>query len=306
MNHIPFANTNHNNCVWLLDDDQSLPISLISSDLKKNKIKAKFYCLNRQDERFYQVGLYESPPKDYGENIDITKDSESSETKIVFSPIELKCQNVDAFVFRLKVKRKNDSVKDGWVKLSFRNDIKTNELKEPSLVAPFFLKDGDQTMIFIMRGKPVWLFGGTCYAIELTFPKGLSVQINSARAISIERYMPHFIIQNDRYDNSSAQLNLDLKHPGANVQYDASFIKDCVGVKVEIINASEYFSELNSPASKTHSLIDLYSNKPAGQIQIGLKMFTAPGYYKVRLCPLGADGIQCGFCSDHFLLHLSD
>ncbi len=92
--------------------------------------------------------------------------------------------------------------------------------------------------------------------------------------------MPKFSFKSGNYDNQVAQLNLDARCPNAIIDYDVSFIDNCAGVKIETIDSSEYFSELNSQSSNNRSLSDWRYMKAKGQIKFDRVMFKTPAFIK--------------------------
>ncbi len=306
MNHKPFSADEYNNCVWLQDEDQCLPIGLMAHDLEAGKIAAYFYYLSRADKCFYPVRSIKSQQGNGKQNLGTSKRIRGRKPTFVFSPAELKCQSCDALVFNVNIKYNEPSSKDQLVRLTFANDANQTNDDEECVLAPFLAKEGDQTVIFPLRGKPIWSFGGRCYSIKVSFPKDLTVKVNDAFAVSITDDMPKFELTPENYSIQGGVVDLNSTHSYSNINYDASFIRNCAGVVVEIIDWSEYFRELNSPYSEAQSLIDLHLMKSKGQIQLDRNMFKGSRYYKVRLRPVDKAGKQCAYCSDHFILHVSN
>lgn len=116
--------------------------------------------------------------------------------------------------------------------------------------------------------------------------------------------MPKIKVLQPGYDDDTGRFELSKDYPQAIVQYDASSIKDCSGVALEVVRLSDSFRELNSPRSSGYSLVQLVGKSPCGQVKIDHSVFTCSGMFKARLCPLDQDGKQVGFCSDHFLLRV--
>ncbi len=305
MNHRPFIDHDYDNCVWLRDEDQSLPLGVLAHDLEAGKIAACFYYLNRAKQSFYPINIIKSQKRTYRQDLGLGKQTAGRKPTFVFSPTELECQFCDALVLNVNIKNNGSAFKDRFVHLSFTNDINQNNNEGELLLAPLVAKEGEQTLIFPLRGKPIWSLGGHCRSIKISFPKDLTVKINSAFATSIKNDMPRFVLNSENYNPQVGVVYLDSTYPCSTIGYDVSAIPNCAGVAVEIIDCWEYFRELNSPYSEAHSLIDLELRKCKGQIKIDRSMLRGSRDYKVRLRPIDKAGKQCAYCSDHFILHVS-
>lgn len=302
MNHVPFTKFNHDNYIWLLNNDQSLPIGFMQSNLARNKADISFYYLDSVDQKFKPTYLKaeqdDLAPLDLGSHIV----QPGKNSTFLFAPQNLKCQSTDIIVVNAQVNGKSKFFKPDLVRLDFTNDVKLVNDDE-KVFAPL-LQEGDQMFMFILRGLPVWSLGGLGRSVTVSFPKGCTAQIKNASAFSLRGRIPQMEIVQWNYDGQSGFINTTSNNI-AKINFDVSFLKDCVGIIVEAVDSNKYFKELNSANSDTNSLINLRSIKQKGTIAFPPNLFPYPGAYKIRMRPINKDGKQCAFCSDHFMLNVS-
>ena len=306
MNHTPFAERDYENCVWLHNGDQSLPVGLLHDSLAAEKTAPAIYAWSMKDWRLHTIELPklrataspELPLQSLG-----TAKVISAKQKLVFtfSPIGLSSWSTDLLVFQIDLMENRQPAKNEFVQLDYTNQIKQQTPFLDCLITPLNPNKGRQTLFFTVRDTSLWAFGGYCQNIILTFPKGCRAQINRAFATSISRSKPQIQLTNDQF----GELELSPKHPQSTIQYDANFIKNCTGVILEVIARGEYFKESNSLHSDERSLVQIMSKSSHGQIKLDYNMFEVGQLYKVRLRPIDKLNNQIGLCSDYFILLVS-
>lgn len=305
MNHIPFADNNYNNCFWLLGEDQSIPLAPLIEQISETNADICFYYLDIKEQHFVPIQIRKFDPAPEKINLGIPQIIPGKAKCFIYSPEQMNCANCDALVIKGCIESKIDKPSSRHAKLTFENDIEPIREENLLVFAPIKNTSKEQTFIFNLRGKPAWTLGGMCKSIKILFPKNLDVKITDAYGVSFAKHMPSLIFKSDNFDPHAVQFNLS-KGNKAIIAYNASFIENCAGVKLEIIEDAQRFSELNSAASDVHSLRDFTIMKPTGQLTLNWSSLPKGCSYKVRFCPVNKYGEQCAFCSDHFIIRVKE
>ncbi len=329
MNDKPFLDRTYSNCVWLLNDDQNLPIGLLHDSIEQGKIKSHFFSLDAADRKFHAVKMYKQSMFDT-KNTDVVKNvvcqsiNGSSKVKVhsienlgrakivskrrtiyTWSAKKIPCWSTDAFVFKVNVSRKLVSKSTEVVQVAFTNDISANTNETNQVSFPLQLKEGEQWLVVPLRGKPGWSFGGYCRDVSIAFPLTAYANIEEAHAASFSEFLPRMNLDNSHYNPQVGQIELKTSIP-AIIDYSVLPLNECTGVALEVIAPGEYFSDLNSPKSDTRSVIEYFSKGSTGQIKLTRNQLPVAGFYKLRLRPLNENREQCGFCSDHVIMHAAN
>ncbi len=322
INHKPFAERDSYKCQWLKNGDQSFPLALLKNEIESDKNQAAFYTWSMKDNRLSRVDLSSNGARAINgtysaEQAPVVIDERMPALGIVsslgepyavstntftFSPADLNCWSTDLLVFTIDIRAFGKSKGIQFAQLDYTNEVKTDTALLDRLIVPIKPNQSSQTLIFPLRGTPIWALGGHCKNIQLTFPKGYAVHINKAYAANINKNMPQIESIGPHYDKSIGQLEISALDSQAFINYDVRSINNCAGVAIEVIGPGAYFREMNSANSDTYSLAQSISMLPKGRMNVYRKMFPTDGPYKVRLRPIDKEGHQCGFCGDHFLV----
>ncbi len=326
MNHIPFSDMNFSNGVRLPKKDQALPIEIMHYDLEWKNIFAHFYYWNMEDEQFHSINF----PKEIEQTADnrasytialhkngfnqpwriigsLEKANITSSKKLTFffQPKNLCCWTTDLIILKIHAANSNKEKRNSiTAELNYTNDIQQTIDYANQLSVTLKPNQKDQFVTFVVRGIPVWSLGGRCKTVQISFPKDCSISIDQAVAASLDNLMPKMRALYPGYHKDNGTFDLCDKYPKSLIKYDASSIKDCAGVFVEVIGPNQNFKQLNSPDSDENSLIQVTSMNPTGCVKIDNSMFAFGGLFKVRLRPINTQAKQVGYCSDHFILHV--
>ncbi len=329
MNHRPFSQQDFDSSIWLLDSDQSLPIGFMQNLLEQGKSHVYFYYLNAKDQHFYPVNfprLQLQSPASRTPTVSIniggveqklpivdhigipTLTSDHKPTFILSSPStkELTPWLVDAIVFQLNIPKPKKLPNTIPVEFGYLNDAQPEKLHTDHLLVPLNQLSDKQSIILPLRGLPIWSCGGHCHMMKLSFPENYKIEMHNAFAASIKTLIPQIVLTSPNYDSRIGELVLNSKYPQSVVSYDVNAINNCAGVVAEIIEPGKYYTELNTCHSDGHSVIPIISMHPKGEIKLVRSMFKCSGPYKIRLRPINKQGKQISFCSDHFMLLVSN
>ena len=327
MNHVPFAQKNYINTTWLLHADQALPIGLLKYDIAWGNVFAYFYYFDIKSNHFQLIDfpkyVVSNCNEDVGRAVKIKLKKRSQQLQIIsslmasrlisnahsrylFYPSKLGCWDVDAIVLKINIENIEKIKNNHQVQLIYTNNILKIADNAERVTTELDPTKREQCVVFMLRGRPAWTFGGTCNSIEVIFPSNCDAKISDAYAACINDQMPTIKVFFPGYDKNTGRFKFSNEYPKVTMRYDTNNIKGCAGVVVEAIGPCENFKELNSQDSMQISLIDLRSMAPCGQIAIPKSKFKDNGLYKVRLRPIDKFGEQIGFCSDYFLLYISN
>jgi hypothetical protein len=325
MNNVPFSPTRFNNCVWLSNSDQTLPLGLLRYDIAWGNTYSRFYYWKEADQHFHLVSLPRDIPlgskkipystldvhiggrtqpvqiiDSLGANIKLIK----HKSTVLFSPQNLSCWDADMILLKIKF-HDFASIKCPKAQLKYTNDfINMNDPIE-HLIASLNAADTNRHLFFMLRGRNSWSFGGQCKTVQVSLPKEAALEGIEAYGARIGNQKPDLNILYPGFDKDTGIFELNNKYPQLTICYDSSLVKNCAGVSLEVIGPGDDFKELNSPNSDQQSIVPVTMTTPSGRIVLTNNLFPNAGLYKVRLRPIDIKHIQTGFCSDHFILHVS-
>ncbi len=249
-----------------------------------------------------------SPAKVIWENGDVLHLTSDKSSYLEINLAGLPCWPINFVSFKVKIAPLDNKNPSSSYELHFSNSI-TQEWSSIDYypgntfsvikIAP---TGGDQDLIFPLRGFPHWSLGGTCGELKLSLPPHSDIKLMAIRLPETKTIIP--IVKGSSIIKFNHFSNEELVH------YDASCIKNCTHVGLEIIGPyktngpAKDFQTLYSYQSDKDAACNIATNNSTGTLKIQRKMFSNNGCYKARFRALDKNGNQVGLCGDHFLINV--
>ena len=140
-----------------------------------------------------------------------------------------------------------------------------------------------------------WFTQGNINQLQLEFLPGQSIEVKDVQLISAKELVPEISIRNARPNNMGVYT---IGKDNVCLEFDASAIKDCAAVKIEVSKPNYFFEGMSQKAIKDAIMTTAVQTGRKGQLKIAGDVFSLPGYYELRALCLDKKGIPIGERSD--------
>ncbi len=323
MTKMPFLDRNILNCSILDACDQSIPFGFIRKSIEKGESEIKFLYWdatsqslkpavpfltssilkrNWQNEELksvVQLGLH-SPGTvtwDGDRALHVICDRRSY---LTIKLPQQHCWPINFIDLKIQMSSPPNKNLPYQFDLRFSNNIAPNldwrEICSFNTFSSTFItpNNNSQHLIYPLRAFPDWAFGEKTGELKLLLPAHCDMRIISMSLPEADTVIP--IITEPAAISLSSVSNSQIIH------YNASHVKDCTQVVLEVIGKDQNFEKLYCDQPDRNVIFNIPMKTNAGVLKIECKLFPGQGLYKARLRALNKEGEQVGLAGDHFLI----
>ncbi len=233
-------------------------------------------------------------------NVDTTKDVSIEGDQALVNLRDQSCFDIDCLVLRVNVqpfllKHSMPAIFSLFYANTLYPEFAPNHRIDASLN-----NDGEQELIFPLRGQADWAMGEKSLGFKLVFPKAIPVAIKNITVESAIDVMPVLTFQPNVNQNQLGFIELSPSHPTCQLAYDGSKVVGAQKIALEITSPDQTF---------------VVSNDQSGQVSVGKKLkglkgllllnkddFCGPGIYELRLRALINNDQPIGIAGDHIVV----
>jgi len=233
----------------------------------------------------------------------ITSDSTPNKRPSVIVKIpNLSCWQTDFIAMKLQIDPSASCDIGIGADLLYKNGI-LNDFELPyRLHASIENTSEAQEVIFPLRSRATWAFGGTAKEIEIRLPTKGQFGIESISLPKAESLLPKIGFLHADLKQAKGILHFDASHSANTISYDLSNLARATTAHLEITKLSQYFEEQNTRNESKVLLRTLTSNKSSGTFTLNHSDFPSRGFYQARIKAFDSAGKQVGLSSDYISL----
>lgn len=140
-----------------------------------------------------------------------------------------------------------------------------------------------------------WYTEGKIKELQLTVLPTPPVTFTDVRLVSASELVPELTVANAVPSNIGVYA---INKHGLSINFDASKLKDCRSVEIEISKPNFFFEGLSDREKKDATMTRLTQRAIKGELVIPRKTFISPAYYELRAHCLNDKGTTAGEYSD--------
>jgi hypothetical protein len=326
MTKTPFQKRDIYNCRLLEDGDQSFPLGLLKVPIASHKSSVRFLFWDGKSQELKPADVIlnaaDLPHSFAGKELySLMHVEPGSATKLDLEPNgsihvvagkgaalaiklpKLPCWPID--FLEVTAQANGEQVKNlaSRVDLLYANDIVNDTFKDRSprqrCHAVVNQSHGKISWLFPLHAVASWVFGGKCAGVKLLMPRGLDVRIETVSIVGAQTVLPQLDVADCQQDTGIVRLNSNY---GRAIRYDASTLKGCSQVSLEVLSPGANFPSLNSNQPASAPLFIKQMPQPSGTFNLEKAAFQFSGLYKARIRAFDIAGNQVGVSSDHILI----
>ncbi|PWT99351.1 MAG: hypothetical protein C5B53_05500 [Candidatus Melainabacteria bacterium] len=140
-----------------------------------------------------------------------------------------------------------------------------------------------------------WFTEGNIKQMQLSPLPDPTLNLAGIRLISANALMPSITVVRAVPNNLGVY---PIAQNGLSINFDASMVKDCQALRVEISKPNFFYEGLSEQEGKDATMTTIIQRGAKGQTTIPGQVFASPGYYELRACCLNDKGASTGDYSD--------
>jgi hypothetical protein len=214
----------------------------------------------------------------------------------------LSCWRTDFIAMKLRVGQPGDT--GIGADLLYKNEILNDFELAYRLHATIDNKEDSQEVIFPLRSRATWAFGGVAKELEIRLPAKGQFTIEAISLPMTNTLLPKIGFPNSDLKESRGILHFDSKHPGNQITFDLSNLEGATNAHLEITKLSQYFEEQNTRNESKVLMRTITSDKSRGTFALNRLDFPSRGFYQARIKAFDAAGKQIGLSSDYISLSI--